>query len=486
MTGTISTGIDTLDRMLNGGLPETRSYLLIGGPGTGKSTVAMQYLQEGIENGETCFYITTEQTREELEDTFRGFDFDIDHDNLVILTVHMEEDTTLEAVEDVPTLKTLEGDNAISEGTSVPFNIEYITKYIRMHGDPDRIVFDSVSGLVPIADDPASFRHAILRLIRSFSDEFGATSIVTAEEGLGGGLSVFTQSLPFNVHGVIRLWRESRRGEDHHLIKIEKMRGVDHSKRQYEIEFAPSGVRVLPRQFSPPTQVSSDSTVSTGIPGLDTLLGGGLIPGELNLLLHDGRAPITSLTHKTLLSLRERGYPAIYGPPSALDYDDLLQALGHLDADLDELLDRNELTIFNTAGKETRWPDHENIVHPSQGLADTVTNLFQKHGEKAVFNLGHIDPAIRQLSPEETRNQWETLQANTSNADTNFLYVLNRNTAPEQLVEYFIDQSRQVMDTTIGDTGLQYISVEKSIGGQTGSERVVEHREKPPYIYIPD
>lgn len=101
----ISTGIDVLDEMLDGGLPNDRTHLLVGGPGTGKSTLSMQYLQEGVENGETCFYITTEQSYEELQDTFQAFDFDLDHENLIILTVHMEEGNTLESEGKTPTLK---------------------------------------------------------------------------------------------------------------------------------------------------------------------------------------------------------------------------------------------------------------------------------------------------------------------------------------------------------------------------------------------
>ncbi|MFB6304876.1 MAG: RAD55 family ATPase, partial [Haloferacaceae archaeon] len=64
----VGTGEPVLDGMLRGGLPENRAVLVTGGPGTGKSTLAMQFLQAGLERGETALYVSTEQTIEELRD----------------------------------------------------------------------------------------------------------------------------------------------------------------------------------------------------------------------------------------------------------------------------------------------------------------------------------------------------------------------------------------------------------------------------------
>ncbi|MFC7177312.1 RAD55 family ATPase [Halosegnis marinus] len=59
-----------------------------GGPGTGKTTFAMQFLQEGIATGERCLFVSTEQTREELRDSFAGYEFDLDHELLGVTTLH--------------------------------------------------------------------------------------------------------------------------------------------------------------------------------------------------------------------------------------------------------------------------------------------------------------------------------------------------------------------------------------------------------------
>src|SRR5689334_7508893 len=62
----VRTGVEGLDDILCGGLPSHHVYLLTGEPGTGKTTLAMQYLLEGVRHGETCVYVTLSETAEEL------------------------------------------------------------------------------------------------------------------------------------------------------------------------------------------------------------------------------------------------------------------------------------------------------------------------------------------------------------------------------------------------------------------------------------
>jgi KaiC/GvpD/RAD55 family RecA-like ATPase len=69
----VSTGSPALDTMLDGGYPEERAVLLTGTPGTGKSTLTMRFLQEGLQNGKSCLFISTEQTVDELRDAFAPF-----------------------------------------------------------------------------------------------------------------------------------------------------------------------------------------------------------------------------------------------------------------------------------------------------------------------------------------------------------------------------------------------------------------------------
>ncbi|MFC4359144.1 RAD55 family ATPase [Halobium salinum] len=91
-----STGDTVLDRMLRGGIPRRRSVLLSGGPGAGKSTLGMQFLQTGIEAGEDVLYVSTEQTEEEMRDSFGEFAFDLDAPNCHVTSIHATPGRTIE------------------------------------------------------------------------------------------------------------------------------------------------------------------------------------------------------------------------------------------------------------------------------------------------------------------------------------------------------------------------------------------------------
>lgn len=82
MMGRISTGVEGLDEMLQGGLIPGRTYLVKGGPGSGKTTLGVQFIMEGVKNGEKCLYMTLEESPKSLKENVAKFGFYLDHPNV--------------------------------------------------------------------------------------------------------------------------------------------------------------------------------------------------------------------------------------------------------------------------------------------------------------------------------------------------------------------------------------------------------------------
>jgi KaiC/GvpD/RAD55 family RecA-like ATPase len=121
----VAIGDPVLDEMLGGGVPASRAVLVTGGPGTGKSTLAMQFLQSGLAAGEDCLYVSTEQTIDELRDAFASFSFDVDHEHLTFASVHATLGRTIEADDEVVP-ESLDDEEVLGPGFDAPFTGEYV------------------------------------------------------------------------------------------------------------------------------------------------------------------------------------------------------------------------------------------------------------------------------------------------------------------------------------------------------------------------
>lgn len=491
----VSTGSVTLDTILNGGYPEKRTILLTGTPGTGKSTLGMQFLQEGIENGDECLFISTEQTFDEIRDSFEPFDFDLDHENLTMTSLHAAPGRTFESEEGELVIETFEEGEMFGEGFSAPFTSRRVTEVLERFGPCDRVVLDSVSGLEPMAEDTDTFRRGVLDLIQLFSEEFEATSVFTAEHvGKGSQQSVegvaSENLVQYNVHGVIRVWREQVRGDYHRFLDVMKMRGIDHDTRKFEIEFTDTGIEIVPRRRVLAEEFVSQTHCSTGIPGLDKLAGGGVIEGSGALLKHDGNANIDALIASMLAQGLKQGMGVTLMPTVDMSRDRLGEMLhAQLDGEIGtigDLLTNDRLFVLDAAGSWQSESDESvyNLQHEDAGIKYLLQRIDDQLTGDNHMTLLNTEAKVHANGVEAARSVRYWMEANFIESGDVLIDVHNPEVMEKSLAKFHADAATQIFETWLEDSGLQYIRLQKSPTGQVGSNRLVEYIEERPYITV--
>lgn len=477
------TGDETLDRILGGGVPEDRAVVVTGGPGTGKSTLAMQFLQAGLAADERCLFITTEQTVPELRDSFESFDFDLDHEQLTITSLHASPGEHFEAGEEEMTLTDLEGRNVFAAEFPVPFEPQYVERFLDRFGPVDRVAFDSLSGLRPMSADTAAFRRGVLDLIRLFTDDFDATTVFTAESSAiepGEAIS----GIEYALHGIIKV-RQAPVGNDFQkFVRVPKLRGVDHDTREFGVVFE-DGFNVLSRT-QPTTEVTE--RMATSIPGLDTLLGGGVVRGATAVLVHDGRAAIDKMLAAFYYNQVCAGTRLVLIPHVTTTSTRAGAVVREFGTTLESLLDSGSMVVVDV---HDAWNiDHENVVTPDltrEKPIQTVLSDVRTRGDDAPILVSKNLTALHQVvDTASLRNLRYWMEGEFLGPEDVVVDVVNERSLDEQLVEFYVDAARQCLRTWIHDTGVQTLAYEKGPGECVGSSRFVEFVGEPPFVRIRD
>jgi len=220
----IDLGIEGLDNMIQGGVPERHLMVSIGSAGTGKTTFGLQFLRHGLQNGESGVFITLEQSHESIIATAaeRGWEFDR-YENEGMLAV-----VDLDPVEMANSL-----DNIQAE----------LPELIKDFG-ADRLVLDSVSLLEMMYDDQAKRRTEVFDFTRALK-KAGVTTFLTSEA---------SESNPYaSRHGIIEYLTDAVfvlqyvRGETQETrlaVEIQKIRNANHSREKKPYEMTDQGISV--------------------------------------------------------------------------------------------------------------------------------------------------------------------------------------------------------------------------------------------------
>ncbi|WP_027144682.1 ATPase domain-containing protein [Mesorhizobium sp. WSM3626] len=289
----VASGVEGLDYVLRGGYAKFRSHLVEGRPGSGKTTIGLQFLIEGARNGETCLYITLSESRRELLSVANRHGWDLNGIEILELVPP-------ELSLDPSQLQTLVHSSDLELGETVQSALAEIERI-----KPDRVVFDSLSEIRLLSQGSLRYRRQVLAL-KSFFLLNNATVLLlddlTAEHD---DLNLHSIS-----HGVIRMEQLSPTyGGERRRLRVIKMRGVQIRGGFHDFAIRAGGVVVFPRLVASEHELGAHGTPATSKSSLDALIGGGLDRGTSTLLMGPsgiGKSSIASTYAHAALARGER------------------------------------------------------------------------------------------------------------------------------------------------------------------------------------
>ena len=293
----VSTGSRGLDDILCGGLDANRLYLYEGRPGTGKTTVALQFLLEGARHGETVLYITLSETRRELELTTRRHGWSLEGINVFEL---VPPETTLDPQRELTVFHPAEVE--LHETTNLV--LEEVAKL-----NPSRVVIDSLSELRLLAQSPVRYRRQVLALKHFFAER--QCTVILLDDLTSEQDDLQLHSI---AHGVILLEQEAiDYGAERRRIRVVKMRGIAFRGGFHDFTIATGGLQIFPRLVAAEHHRSfAGDFTSSGNAAIDKMLGGGLERGTNALFIGAAGVGKSSLALTYALAAVERGEHAVF------------------------------------------------------------------------------------------------------------------------------------------------------------------------------
>ncbi|MBO9135225.1 AAA family ATPase [Rhizobium sp. B230/85] len=290
------TGVAGLDDVLSGGLSRDHVFLLEGNPGTGKTTIALQFLLEGAKLGEKCLYITLSETDSELRASAASH-------GMVI-------DDTIELFELVPPESLLDPDQQQSLLYSSDLELGETTKLIFDAFErikPSRVVLDSLSEIRLLAQSSLRYRRQILALKHFFARQ-GATVLLLDDMTT----EMMDKTVHSVVHGVIHLEELAPDyGSERRRLRIIKYRGRAFRGGYHDLAIKTGGVEVFPRLRAAEHRTDfARNILPTGNAEFDSLLGGGIERGSSTLLIGPAGTGKSTFTFEFVKAAVARGEKA--------------------------------------------------------------------------------------------------------------------------------------------------------------------------------
>ena len=457
------TGIDGFDEMTGGGLPRTRSTLVIGAPGAGKTIFALQSLVNGARRQqEPGIFVAFEEHAAHIRENAAGFGWDLStlaEKSLFFLDARMPFDVVQSGQFDLSGVLATVGARAEAMGAQ-------------------RVVFDAIDVLLALLDDPAAERRELYRLNDWLLDS-GLTGIITAKSFRGKELLPGRYDfLQFMVDCVVRLDYEVVDLISQRKLRVVKYRGSSFSENESPMLIGGDGIEVAgPDPMRRDVQVTEER-VSSGVPGLDQMLSSGYYRGTHVLITGEPGTAKSTLCGAFVEAACERGERALY-----VGFDEasgeMVRNLKSVDVDLTPHLESGLLHMHTAyagaRGTEAHFLQLKTLIreHEPRCVAiDPISAMLKAGGKVEVASVAqrvvHLVKALgvttvstsllTESSPDEAELRVSTL------ADTWIRLTYQerggeRNRALSILKSRGTAHSNQVRELVLSDEGIDLAEV---------------------------
>jgi circadian clock protein KaiC len=474
------TGIRGLDQITLGGLPKGRPTLVCGGAGCGKSLFAMEFLVRGaIQYDEPGVFIAFEETPEELAANVRSLGFDVE---ALIAAKKLAMDH-------------IRIDPAQIEETG-EFDLSGLFLRLELAIDSvgaKRVVLDTIESLFGGFNNHAVLRSELQRLFRWLKDK-GVTAVITGERGDGQltrqGLEEYVSDCVIFLDHRVNEQLSTRR------LRIVKYRGTTHGTNEYPFLIDEDGFSVLPVTGLGLEHQASSERISTGLPRLDTMLGGaGFYRGSSVLVSGTAGTGKSSLAAHFAYETCRRGERCLYfafeESPSQM-----LRNMKSIGLDFEPFLKKGVLQIHASRptvhGLEMHLVKMHKLVdefEPAVVIVDPISNFVTNGGEAeaSAMVLRLLDfLKFRQVTAMFTHltaggNAWERTDVGVSSLIDTWLLLRDielggeRNRGIYVLKSRGMKHSNQIREYLITGEGVQLLDVYVGPEGVlTGSMRAAQ------------
>jgi circadian clock protein KaiC len=465
------TGIDGFDEITRGGLPSGRPTLVCGSAGCGKTLFAMQFLvRGGIQNGEPGVFMAFEESADDLAQNVASLGFDlkslIDRKKLVVDYVHIERSEIEETGE---------------------YDLDGL--FVRLGYAIDtigakRVVLDTLEALFTGLPNEGVLRSELRRLFRWLKDR-GVTAVISAERGDGtltrNGLEEYVSDCVILLDHRVNEQLSTRR------LRIVKYRGSSHGTNEYPFLIDEQGITVIPVTSLGLDHKVTNERVSTGIPGLDEMLGGkGVFRGSTVLISGTAGTGKSSVAAHFVNAVCERRERCLYFAFEE-SMTQIVRNMRSIGIDLQPWISKSLLRFYASRptayGLETHVATMHKLVDefkPAAVVIDPLTNLINVGSQNEVHSallrlidvlklrqitgfftsLTHDGKALEktELGVSSIMDTWLLLRDIESSGERNRgLYVLkSRGMAHSNQIREFhlTDHGVELTDVYIGPAGV--------------------------------